>query len=851
MYLTIGRSGQVEHAEIHLGQTPQLDEYALRAVRYYRFSPATRAGVPVAVRIAFAFDPTVHRIEATELEASAQPAPPRGTEASTTAVHVDTALEVDGDLVQNGRHEAELEKDSQGELDGGVDQEAPLGEVVVTGRSIGRNRERSAESVSVIELEDTRAQGADMAQILRRSTQVQVQQLGGLGSRTQLSMGGLGGDRLPVFIDGLPLAYTGFAFGLANVPVNLAERVELYQGVVPVRFASDALTGAVNLVTGQSLRRSSLSASYQIGSFETHRLTADGAHYSNRHRAFVRLTTYADTTANNYPVDVRVNAPDGDRPEKSLRRFHDGYRGLGARAAFGLLDRSWAERLVVTGYVSGFEKEIQNSATMGVVYGEVNLDKTTWGGNLTYRSPSTSGTRSEVVLGHNRTTTTFRDVSSCRYDWYGECFIELPVRGEIQQQPLDRVVHDDSIYLRADLSLRLNHEHKLNLVTFPRWEQRNGDDAEISRDQYDTLNTPQSLLKNVSAASWEADLFAGTLSNVAFVKIYQQLASTEEKLGSGEVVATQDLTTAVGAGDSARLLLTDDLFMKSSYEYATRLPALEEVFGDGALTISNLSLRPERSHNVNLGLGFDGRKDDWGDLTLTAQGSYRSARELITKMTDVNYFQYKNVGRAGGFSVSGQIGATEYHDRAELRLSASYQDLRNRSKTGDLAMFFGDRIVNQPYLNASGKLRISTHDLALSGDRLSIYWTTLYTHEFFLAWESAGATDSKHIVDSQLSHDASVVYSTNLNRVELTNAIEIANVTNRPLYDFYGVQRPGRSVFFKVTVVAPDLQKPINRQQDLRVCGVAHERRDGDRPGRPRGRRDLGYRKRPGRDSNG
>ena len=44
-------------------------------------------------------------------------------------------------------------------------------------------------------------------------------------------------------------------FGIANVPVNLIERVEIYRGVVPIRFGADALGGAVNLVSDQPADR--------------------------------------------------------------------------------------------------------------------------------------------------------------------------------------------------------------------------------------------------------------------------------------------------------------------------------------------------------------------------------------------------------------------------------------------------------------------------------------------------------------------------------------------------------------------------------------------------------------------
>jgi len=40
---------------------------------------------------------------------------------------------------------------------------------------------------------------------------------------------------------------------------------------------------------------------------------------------------------------------------------------------------------------------------------------------------------------------------------------------------------------------------------------------------------------------------------------------------------------------------------KISYEYATRLPRPDELFGNGVLVDSYASLKPEQSHNLNGG----------------------------------------------------------------------------------------------------------------------------------------------------------------------------------------------------------------------------------------------------------
>jgi vitamin B12 transporter len=118
-------------------------------------------------------------------------------------------------------------------------------------RAVQRLR-RSAEAIDVFELRKSQAQTADMGEVFSRMQGVAMRRDGGLGSVSRFSLNGLYDDQIRFFFDGLPFEFSGFPFGppfgMANVPVNLVDRVAIYRGVVPIRFGADALGGAVNLV---------------------------------------------------------------------------------------------------------------------------------------------------------------------------------------------------------------------------------------------------------------------------------------------------------------------------------------------------------------------------------------------------------------------------------------------------------------------------------------------------------------------------------------------------------------------------------------------------------------------------
>ena len=71
----------------------------------------------------------------------------------------------------------------------------------------------------------------------------------------QRMLDGFSGKHVKVFIDGVPQVGVGSSFGLNNIPVNFADRIEVYKGVVPVGFGTDAIGGVINIVTNKKRRR--------------------------------------------------------------------------------------------------------------------------------------------------------------------------------------------------------------------------------------------------------------------------------------------------------------------------------------------------------------------------------------------------------------------------------------------------------------------------------------------------------------------------------------------------------------------------------------------------------------------
>jgi hypothetical protein len=139
-------------------------------------------------------------------------------------------------------------------------------------------------------------------------------------------------------------------------------------------------------------------------------------------------------------------------------------------------------------------------------------------------------------------------------------------------------------------------------------------------------------------------------------------------------------------------------------------------------------------------------------------------------------------------------------DYAVLEASATYQDSRNTATSGPDAAQRGDRIPNRPYAFGNASLELRHESLITAGDVASVLWSSRYVHRFYRTWESLGAIEVKPRVDSQLLHAVGISYAIESERRSLTTTLEMQNATDVRTFDFYGVQRPGRAVFFKTTV---------------------------------------------------
>lgn len=189
-----------------------------------------------------------------------------------------------------------------------------LQETVVTGVPAPVKLQNALSQYRVITKDAMKAQGAaTVADAL--STQLNIN----LGSDavlgTNITMQGLGGDKVKVLIDGLPVnGRENGNIDLGQLSLNNVARIEIVQGPMSVMYGSDALGGVINIITNKNVKKTEGSVGMLWESTGRYNVDADIAVQRRKNeslrlgvgRNFSDAYGYADTL---YPERARIFKP--------------------------------------------------------------------------------------------------------------------------------------------------------------------------------------------------------------------------------------------------------------------------------------------------------------------------------------------------------------------------------------------------------------------------------------------------------------------------------------------------------------------------------------------------------------
>ena len=684
-------------------------------------------------------------------------------------------------------------------------QATELDEVVVVSNGVTRLK-RSAFNAVALDTKALQNSTQNLSEALAQAPGMKIRESGGVGSDMQLMMDGFTGKHIKIFIDGVPQEGVGSSFGLNNIPVNYAERIEVYKGVVPVGFGTDAIGGVINIITKKNRDKWFLDASYSYGSFNTHKS------YVNFGQTFrsgltYEINVFQNYSDNNYYVDTPVKdfttGAINKKKIEHVKRFHDTYHNEAVIGKIGFVDKKWADRLMFGFTYSHMYKDIQTGVRQEVVFGGKYRKGYSIMPSLDYRKRDFFVRGLDVVLtaNYNKNMTNNVDTSSYEYNWRGE-MRPLRMPGEQSYQNTRSDNNNWNGTLTANYRIGKAHTFTFNHVinAFRRSNQS------LLNEDSEANAIPKETRKNISGLSYR--LMPTEHWNLSvFGKYYNQFIAGPVATSSAQddYIRTTNSVSAMGYGAAGTYFILKSLQAKLSYEKAYRLPTNEEMFGDEDLETGDISLRPENSDNVNLNLSYN---ETFGKHSVYVEGGliYRNTKDYIQRnISDLSGGKYGatyvNHGRVEtkGYNISVRYGFANW-----VSVGGNFTQMNVRdnvktvtSGTNQESLTYGARMPNLPYQFANSDVTFYWRNLWKKGNTLSVTYDNLYMHSFPLYSEAVGS-ESEFVVPTQFSHNLTLSYGIQNGRYNIS--FECRNLTNEKLYDNFSLQKAGRAFYGKVRV---------------------------------------------------
>ena len=671
----------------------------------------------------------------------------------------------------------------------------------VTAQGAARQVRQGAYSASAVDIGAQAATLQSLSQVIDRTSGIRIRTQGGAGSEFDLSVNGLSGSSIRYFIDGVALDSKGSGINITNLPLSIIDRVEIYKGVIPATLGSDALGGAINIVTN---RRSLnyLDVSYGLGSFHTHRADISAQYRTPKLGIVVKPTVSAQYSRNNYLMrGVKVRNEDHSAfITTDLPRFHDGYSALFAQLEAGVTDRSWADDFFVSASVSSVGKEIQTGATQSHVIGMAERKQTAVNIAARYAKEHflIDNLSLSATLSHTWDHSQTIDTTLGRYYWDGTyidgAYSEIRGRGKTlrnYRRPLT--------IGRSTLDYRLAQGHSLTLnYMLSRIENRQDDEYDTSFDP-----TEDVLSRHIIGLAYSQSLMQDRMDNVFFLKDYiDHLSVGQSEMASqtgADKVSPVATRNYLGYGLGSRFKLMEQLSVKASYEHGVRLPVSRELLGNGTTVYPNLTLNPETGNNFNLGLFGT---IDFGEghlLSYETNGFVRLVDNYIqaTILETEGMMQYTNVDAVHIKGIEGEI---QYNWAGKLLLAANAtyddcRDMRQYTQSGTPSVTYLNRTPNRPWTYCNVQASYTFNGVGISDGRLRLGASYQWVHWFYVTWAAYGSASSKPTVPTQNILNANLLYSWHSGRYNIS--LECTNLTDSLAYDNYMLQKPGRAFFIK------------------------------------------------------
>ena len=571
-------------------------------------------------------------------------------------------------------------------------------------------------------------------------------------------------------------------------------------------FGTYAIGGVINIVTNKKRRRWFLDASYSYGSFNTHKSNVNfGQTFKNGFT--YEINAFQNYSDNDYHIEAPVEDFETGRIDRDkkvrVKRFNDTYHNEAVVGKVGVVDKKWADRLMLGFTYSNMYQDIQTGVRQDIVYGQKHRKGHSLMPSLEYykRNLFAKGLDVALTVNYNKNLTTNVDTASYKYNWYGDRkLLNSPGEQSYQHSRADNNNWNGTF----TANYRLGKMHMLTFNHVLNTFSRSNTSLLAKEEQADAI--AKETRKNISGVSYRL-MPSETWNLSVFGKYYNQFVAgpVATDANQNDYVRTTRSVSSIGYGAAGTYFILPGLQAKLSYEKAYRLPTIEEMFGNEDLEMGDIGIRPENSDNVNLNLSYN---RTFGRHSVYVEGGlvYRNTKDYIQRnITDLSGGKsaatYINYGKVltKGYNISARYGFGKW---VSVGGNFTQMDVRDNMKTSISGsaenIAYKERMPNLPYIFADSDVTFYWRDLGRKGNALTVSYDNQYLHSFTYYSSKIGSNKGDYVVPSQFSHNLSLSYSLRDGRYNLS--FECRNFTDEQLYDNFSLQKAGRAFYGKVRV---------------------------------------------------
>ena len=681
-----------------------------------------------------------------------------------------------------------------------------LNEVVVKGSSqqaeINRIRQ-SPMAVTVVDGSKLRGRSSGIEEILTRTSGIKVRKTGGLGSASRISVHGLEGKRVAVYINGFPLNSPDGSFDINDIPIDVIKYIEVYKGIVPAEYGGDGLGGAINIVTRED-ECDLVGFTQELASFGTSKTLTSAQKLFAKSGILFNVAFFKNKSKNNYTMSwpvFEINLPVSEY--RKVRRNNDYYDadfyhvGIGFRKLyFDKLDLECAFYRNKKG-IQSLNFDSRHAYMKGFnIMPTLHIEKD----DFIFKGLEM---KSSLVIPIIQTS--LIDTTTTRRQWDGTI---TQAMGETEDNLLNES-HNRQFELRNKFNLKYTFgQHTFNINDqLALSDYRPKDERMNDYLGFDPSSFPSKMISNNIGL---CHLYASSnhrFQNSLTISIYylkSKIFRTSDALSKAQMKdASAPKQTSVnkayyGFSEGVSYEFWKGVRGKFSFSHNVRLPDTGELFGNGMSIKPSVNLLPEIGDNLNVGTIIDTRNVMGLTRVQWETNFYYMYIQNMIRLfpADIRSI-YTNLGKTStmGFDTDLKVDVTP---NIYTYFNLTLQDIRDRQKwlndaKGTDNPTYNKHVPNIPSFYFNYGLEYHAENLLGRNELSRIYMDVSHVGEFDWGWQMSTLSDQrkKWIIPSNDVFTIGLQQSFWHNNISLS--FEVENIFDKENYMEFKMPLQGRT----------------------------------------------------------